>query len=133
MTGRNKQCEVCGDEFYVPKWREAKGRGKFCSVDCYSIAHREQMKGIQNPAYIDGRVKKMGIKALYRTDKWRRLRKEIYKRDHYECAGCGQHGGRLEAHHIKPVGICKDPFDKVNLITLCQGCHNYTHAGGDSE
>lgn len=61
-------------------------------------------------------------------------RTQVFERDEYTCAICGQVGGRLNAHHIKPF---KDypqfRFDVNNGITLCEECHKRVHREKNNE
>ena len=53
---------------------------------------------------------------------WRRA---AYEKDDYTCQCCGQHGGRLNAHHIHDFANHKElRFDETNSITLCASCHD---------
>lgn len=55
-------------------------------------------------------------------------RKAVYERDDYRCQECGERGGRLNAHHIKPYAFYPDlRYDLSNGITLCISCHKKTH------
>lgn len=63
-------------------------------------------------------------KALYGTPAYKAWRDFVLKRDLYQCQMCGQKGGALEAHHIRP----KKRFPELTLveengITLCKECH----------
>ena len=70
---------------------------------------REQIKGRYYPEY----------KA------WRR---DVFERDSYTCQYCGQIGGKLNAHHIKPYAYYPDlRTDLDNGITLCVKCHRAVH------
>lgn len=128
-TGQLAKCATCGNEFYVPAWRKKSGRGIYCSRECYSISKQKAMRGTLNPQFIDGRVKRLGLKAFYRSGVWRRLRRAIYQRDNYNCKKCRRHGGNLHAHHIIPLGK-HDPLDEDNIITVCIDCHGLIHNGG---
>ena len=130
LTGRWKnskiiKCKECKKKFRVQNHRFKSGRGKYCSRECYGKAYSKKVTGKGNSQYIDGRTKKY-TKAFYLSKEWRRLRKEIYERDNWICQNnkCKKKGGELHAHHKIPVGKCRDPFDKSNIITLCRKCHS---------
>ena len=57
-------------------------------------------------------------------------RKAVFVRDEFTCQLCGQVGGNLNAHHIKPFAEFPDlRFDESNGITLCKRCHYEVHHG----
>ena len=59
-------------------------------------------------------------------------RKSVYERDKYTCQHCGQVGGELNAHHIKPFAQYKElRFELSNGLTLCVECHREVHRKGD--
>jgi len=75
------------------------------------------------------------IRSCVRYAQWR---KAVFVRDNFTCQGCGQFGGQLNAHHIKPFSEIfsesvvtsleqsynYDNFwDINNGITLCSKCH----------
>ena len=64
----------------------------------------------------------------YNTVEWRALRKEVLKRDGYQCQQCGitqeESGFPLEIHHIIPPKGNRELFyDIDNCVTLCKWCH----------
>lgn len=62
---------------------------------------------------------------------WRRA---VFERDHYTCVICGQVGGELNAHHIKPFKDFEaDRFNINNGVTLCVKCHRQVHKEKNSE
>lgn len=56
------------------------------------------------------------------TARWRRLRREILRRDNYKCVDCGA-AGMLECDHIVPVRDGGAEYDPANLQMLCKRCH----------
>ena len=58
---------------------------------------------------------------------WRRA---VFERDGYTCQMCGQHGGALNAHHIKRWSKFPElRFEVNNGMTLCKQCHKEIHWG----
>lgn len=58
-------------------------------------------------------------------------RTAVFERDGYTCQDCGQHGGKLNADHIKPFAHFPDlRFDLSNGRTLCVSCHRQTDTYG---
>lgn len=66
----------------------------------------------------------MGRIARMSKPQWRLARMYVFERDGWRCKKCGK-PGRLECDHIIPLSVNKEqnPFDPVNLQTLCRGCH----------
>lgn len=57
-------------------------------------------------------------------------RKAVFVRDEFTCQICGQVGGNLNAHHIKPFADFPDlRFNVKNGVTLCKHCHYEVHHG----
>ncbi len=70
---------------------------------------------------------------LLRTLQWQEKRKQILKRDNYQCRNCGSAHG-LEVHHrqyhkIKRINDFRKPwaYHDSNLVTLCSRCHQVGH------
>lgn len=61
-------------------------------------------------------------------------RTAVFERDKFKCAICGQVGGELNAHHIRPFKDYPDlRLDVDNGVTLCKACHKRVHKEKDSE
>lgn len=59
---------------------------------------------------------------------YRNWRDAVFKRDRYTCRVCGQHGGKLNAHHIKHFAQYPElRLEVMNGITLCYDCHHAVH------
>lgn len=55
-------------------------------------------------------------------------RHKVFERDQYTCMICGQVGGRLNAHHIKPYAYYPElRYRTNNGVTLCESCHRKVH------
>lgn len=68
------------------------------------------------------RMKERAFPAYY---EWRR---QVFQRDSYTCVCCGQHGGKLNAHHL--ASWSKFPelrLDVFNGVTVCGTCHDAFH------
>lgn len=65
----------------------------------------------------------------YRHNKqYQEWRTGVFARDNFTCAICGQVGGELNAHHIKPFkDYKKERYNVDNGITLCVKCHRRVH------
>lgn len=62
------------------------------------------------------------------SPEYRQWRKFVFERDKYTCQRCGEVGGKLNAHHIKPFSVYSElRFDIDNGITLCKKCHIELH------
>jgi rubredoxin len=63
---------------------------------------------------------------------WERRRHAVFKRDQWECQGCGlvsESGDGLHAHHVKPISK-GGGHSLDNLLTLCGECHTEVHSSG---
>ena len=130
-------CKLCGKE--IGYWGAHYGLGicKYCVN-----------KGDRNPNFKDGRTSlQVSIRNLFEHKQWR---KQVFKRDDFECQECNQIGGKLEAHHkiafakllqeflqeynqFSPIedketlvrlAMKWQPFWNIdNGVTLCEDCH----------
>jgi len=69
---------------------------------------------------------------FYNSSEWRTIRRQVLKRDHYECVWCREEGKvtteNLEVDHIKELEFYPEyALDLDNLRTLCKECHNKRH------
>lgn len=74
-------------------------------------------------AYLE-HLKKFKNGRLYNTDVklWYKIINEVFQRDNFTCAYCGQIGGKLECDHIHPISK-GGTNDLENLITACRKCN----------
>lgn len=80
----------------------------------------------------NGKPRKTDESKLWRRRmEYRVWRIAVYARDKYTCQFCGQVGGRLNPHHIRPFALFPAlRFDVSNGITLCEPCHKTTPTYG---
>lgn len=72
---------------------------------------------------------------FYKTLGWIRKRAKILRRDEYMCQECKRYGKTTPAtmvHHIIPLAWCLIhnialALASINLISLCDKCHNKMH------
>ena len=101
--------------------------------------------GEDNPNYKGFTNEKTLARGLFKT-----ISKEMLRNCNFTCQICGQHGGNLHTHHIKPFHVIFDEFiqnaysgnienfyheilsyddftNKNNLIVVCEQCHKKIH------
>lgn len=107
-------CKQCGKQFSV---KHNRPNAKYCSHLCRSNAFDEGKTPLS--------------KRLRQSSRYSVWRKNVFERDSYTCQLCGQIGGYLNAHHIKPFSTFPElRFDILNGQTLCQKCHRKTDTFG---
>lgn len=107
--------------------------------------------GDKNPNYKGYTDEKTIARGIFKTISKRKIRE-----NDYTCQHCGQRGGGLETHHIKPFCIIflefirdvysgnieniynelmnyKDFIDEDNMVVLCHDCHYRVHYSDDHE
>ncbi len=123
-------CGWCGVTF-IPK--NGNYKTKFCCKRCF-----ENTK-VGKPAYPNV-VGKRGTRPrtyhLTHREKHgnafdREWRTSVFERDDYTCLSCGQRGGRLQAHHVKPFKAYPELRHVLaNGETTCIPCHKETDSYG---
>ena len=64
------------------------------------------------------------VKKVYNSAAYKQWRIKVFQRDHFICQLCGQRGGELECHHIRPKYKFPDLILVIdNGCTLCKFCH----------
>jgi len=145
------ECNKCGEYIHesYPHYNKPKEDYHLCWDCCFiegEIGSEEYLKftgGLDAhcDAYVhEGEIKlvKKGRKPPWETKTDNRYnadykdwRTKVYERDNYVCQKCGQKGGKLNAHHIKPYAEFPDlRLDIDNGLTLCEECHKKEHWGG---
>ncbi len=76
-------------------------------------------------------IKAGNVRKFYKSTAWERKRKQVLKRDNWECQKCKDEGGYSRAttvHHIKHLTDRPDlALTDSNLVSLCSACHNEEH------
>lgn len=114
-------CGECGAVFSVRTAEVNRGRGKFCSRKCASIASARAGKkfgsGPDHPNFVsvdaDIPLKDNARQAVHYAVRKGRLTKPK------ECSRCGGKQ-RIQAHH-------KDYEKPLDVVWLCEQCHRQEH------
>jgi 5-methylcytosine-specific restriction endonuclease McrA len=64
-----------------------------------------------------------------RSDYWKEVRREVWKRDKGKCTKCGEPGENVHHLHYRYLFREKDVLDCVTL--LCRPCHAAAHGHDD--
>ncbi len=119
--------------FSPTRIRKGVEEGKYVRTDAIRDAASEKMSGDSHWNWRGGITDNntvirngIGIKL------WRM---SVFARDNWTCQECGQHGGRLQPHHIESFAECPElRYEIDNGRTLCLECHkltdNYCKRGG---
>ena len=127
-SGREVECDWCGDPTWVYPSDERLWDHHFCNIDCHMAWQSENYTGEGHPNWRGG---------VYFRPEWHGeggVRQEVLERDGWECQVCGrtdeesyeEFGVGLSVHHIIPRRANpEDPSidDPENLISLCCVCH----------
>jgi len=114
-------CEVCNKEMTYPLSRINENKNYYCSNECQAI----NTTGEKSVRWKGGTTQKRV--ADEHKNKWKKIRKEIYKRDNYKCQHCGVKMGKGKhphaVHHIVSFNQGSMRYDPINLLLLCERCH----------
>ena len=98
-------------------------------------------KDIPLAVWIRQLIKENKIELFYLTDDWKELRIDVLEYFHYECQEClkkGKYSRAICVHHVNEVRhrpelalsryyIDVKGVQQVNLVPLCNQCHNIVH------
>ena len=141
----------CTRENIVKRLNKAGFKNRKSKIDDIDLRNRisNSLKGRfigkNNPNYKGYNNEKTLARGLFKT-----ISKEMLRDSNFTCQICGQHGGDLHTHHIKPFHIIFDEFiqnaysnnienfyheilsyddftNKNNLIVVCKNCHYKIH------
>ena len=124
-----KVCPVCNKSFFVSPSNVDICCSKTCGDKRRSMVYRRKNHWLWTG----------GKKRDYGPD-WKRIAREIRKRDNWTCQCCGIYSkgtngavGVLHVHHIKPIFLFDGDYEKANnpsnLISLCKHCHRSVEVG----
>lgn len=68
--------------------------------------------------------------SFYGSIEWRRVAKAIWKASEGRCRRCGIEYpyAKFHIHHIVPFGVKKLRCEPMNLVVLCENCHQFVHS-----
>ena len=58
---------------------------------------------------------------LFRTRRWKALRRAVLDAADWTCAACGRYGNEVD--HLHPLQHGGKAWDRGNLQVLCRACH----------
>lgn len=87
-----------------------------------SLIANGSMQGENNPAW------KGGIAQWEYSHDWKRVARQIRKRDNYTCRKCGEAFPKSsKSLHVHHIDLDRSNNNPDNLITLCAACHSKAH------
>ena len=147
-------CERSNITYHLNKMGITNRKSKIDNIELrnrISNALLGRYTGPNNPNYKGYNDEKIIARGIFKTFSKRKIRE-----CNYTCQHCGQHGGDLETHHIKPFNIIFDEFirdeysgnienlyneiinykdfiNEENMVVLCHDCHFKVHYSDDHE
>ena len=120
-------CRHCDDEFDILRSDVERGRGAFCSRDCYGAWLSAHRTGSDHHQWEGG--------SLTYGGRWWAVRRQALERDDHACRVCGRShdeiGREPDVHHVVRVRDFDDPNDAHsldNVVCLCRSCHRHVEA-----
>jgi 5-methylcytosine-specific restriction endonuclease McrA len=105
-------------------------RGKPVCQDLASRIKRGRARAGEKCNLWRGGVRSANL-AVRDSIHYKEWRKAVFARDDWTCLGCGNRGGKLQAHHVKPFSTHPElRFEASNGQTLCIPCHKKTDSYG---
>ena len=145
-------CEICGDYIHESYPHLRIDESLLCCDCAFKNDILSEEEYLRCACYGFPKGTRAAVKdgTIYLTDKkfpWEKTKKQqrhspeyvswrtkVFERDKYTCVICGQVGGELNAHHIRPFKDYPElRLDLDNGVTLCKACHKRVHKEKDSE
>lgn len=129
-TGENRNCGVCGNEFYVPKWKMSiSTKGKFCSKEC---SYKGRVcKGLFEVGHVDLVPKDKRGHSIETREKMKiSFRKSVKRgKDRHDWKGGSQSIRHQEMGRFEYKDWRKAVFARDSYTCQCCGESNiYLHA-----
>ncbi len=106
-------------------------RERSCSQRCAAAADPARSARINANRGVKPRTYHLRHRDKHGSAADREWRVAVFQRDGYTCRDCGQKGGRLQAHHVKPYKAYPELRHVLdNGLTLCVPCHTKTDTYG---
>lgn len=132
------ECEQCGQQFKRTPSRLERSNRTFCGRECTNKWYSDMLSSPWNPKWRTGDVQRDY------GENWLEVRREVLKRDRFECQRCGmtwkehteKYNKSLDVHHKTPLREFESPKKANtmdNLVTLCKSCHMEVEHKGDTE
>ena len=137
------RCSICDKPTMSRYPSQIKdNRGKYCSKECFYIGSKGQRRSVKTEFKKGEKIGsvhpnwKGGVTSenekFRKTPVYKIWRDAVFGRDYYTCQKCGEKGGYLHAHHIKPFALFPESrLDITNGKTLCKKCHRETETYGN--
>lgn len=130
---QSERCNPCNQKLRVKPLRTCIDCGKELNVNSRytktqrcQACHGKDMLGSNHPNWNGGSTP--ARKQVQNSDAYKTWRINVFNRDDFTCCFCGQHGGKLHAHHM--YAFAKFPELRINPDngeTLCIPCHKKLH------